>query len=114
VRTAVLREQFDYSWAAPTRRKALYQGLSRPMRRRRGANPDRRHCIKDGVFIDSGFQWLVYIPFVAAIAYWSDVDFYWLFFLSQLPDVLKAVVGWIIVKKEKWVKNLTITEGEAI
>jgi Na+-driven multidrug efflux pump len=65
------------------------------------------------MFFDSGFQWLVYIPFVAAIAYWSDVDFYWLFFLSQLPDVLKAVVGWIIVKKEKWVKNLTITEGEA-
>jgi len=52
LQAAVLREHFDYSWATPTGRKALYQGLSRPALRRRGANSIRRHCIKDGVFID--------------------------------------------------------------
>jgi hypothetical protein len=52
MQSAATREQFDYSKAAPTRRKALHQGLSRPMPRRGGANPDSRHCIKDGGFVD--------------------------------------------------------------
>jgi adenine-specific DNA-methyltransferase len=53
---ALKREQFDYSWATSPPRKALYQGLSAPSRRRKGARATLRYCIKDGVFIDPPYN----------------------------------------------------------
>jgi hypothetical protein len=56
VQQAVVRKQFDYSTCSHTQEKALWQGLSRPRRIRRGATSTRRHCIKDGIFIDPPYN----------------------------------------------------------
>lgn len=57
--------------------------------------------------MDSWFMWFVNIPVVAAVAYLTDVNIYFLYICGQSTDLLKMAVAFTFVRKEKWVKNLT-------
>lgn len=59
------------------------------------------------MIMDSCFMWIVNIPVVATVAYFTNFNIYLLYIAGQLTDLLKMVVAFTFVRKEKWVKNLT-------
>lgn len=59
------------------------------------------------LIMDSGFMWLINIPFLAFLAYYTDINIYLMYMLAQCTDMLKLAVSFWFVKKEKWVVNLT-------
>lgn len=60
-------------------------------------------------FFDAIFTWVVQVAFVAGLIYLTDLSIYYIFPLSMITDILKAVLGTILIKSEIWVKNLTMS-----
>ncbi len=58
---------------------------------------------------DSAFVWIVNVPFAFVISRYTQLPIVWLFLGVQLTDLIKCVVGWILVKKGIWLNN--IVEG---
>lgn len=56
---------------------------------------------------DSGFMWLAYVPLAYILSRYTALPFVTLYFLCQLPELPKAVVGYFILKKDNWMQNLT-------
>ncbi len=63
---------------------------------------------KSTMIMDSGYFWLVNIPAVAMAAYWTDWSIYGVFLIGQFVDVFKMLLALYLVKREVWVKNLTV------
>ena len=63
---------------------------------------------KSTFLMDSGFMWLVNIPVVFAFAYWTDFPIFVVYIAGQSTDFLKLTFSYWLVKKEKWVVNLTL------
>lgn len=63
---------------------------------------------KSSMIMDSGFFWLVNIPVVALAVYFTDWSIFAVFLTGQLIDIVKMWLGLLLVKKEGWVKNLTV------
>lgn len=63
---------------------------------------------KSTLLMDSGFMWFVNIPVVLAFAYLTKYPIYVLYIAGQSTDFLKLSFSYWLVKKEKWVKNLTL------
>ena len=62
---------------------------------------------KSTLFMDSGFMWMLNIPLVMLLAYHTNLHVLIVYAIGQSTDVLKACVSYYLLKKEKWVKNLT-------
>ena len=62
---------------------------------------------KSTLFMDSGFMWMLNIPLVMLLAYHTNLHVLIVYAIGQSTDVLKACVSDYLLKKEKWVKNLT-------
>lgn len=65
---------------------------------------------KSTLFMDSGFMWLFNIPLVMYLSYMTDINIVWVYFLGQMTDIIKAFLSTYLVRKEKWVRNLTVME----
>ena len=65
---------------------------------------------KNTMFMDSGFMWGVNIPAVYFFAYHSNIPVLYVYCIGQSVDFLKAIIAYRIIRKEKWVKNLTLKE----
>ena len=63
--------------------------------------------MKSTLFMDAGFMWCINLPLVALVTYFTDWPIYYIYITGQVTDLLKLVVSLWMVKKEKWVKNLT-------
>ena len=63
--------------------------------------------IKSSMIMDSGYFWLVNIPIVALAAYLTDWSIYGVFLIGQLVDIIKMFLALYLVKRERWVKNVT-------
>lgn len=63
---------------------------------------------KSTFLMDSGFMWFVNIPVVFAFAYFTKYPIYVLYIAGQSTDFVKLSFSYWLVKKEKWVKNLTL------
>ena len=61
-------------------------------------------------FMDSGFMWCVNLPVVAAFTYLTDWPIYYIYIAGQVTDFLKFAVSFWMVRREKWVRNLTRLE----
>lgn len=59
------------------------------------------------LFMDSGYMWLVNIPLVGCLTYFTGSSILLLYFVGQMTDIVKLVFGYSLVRKEKWVVNLT-------
>lgn len=66
---------------------------------------------KSTLLMDSVYMWCVNISLVTFLAYCTDLNIYMLYFIGQLTDLIKMVIGYGMVKKEKWVVNLTNIKG---
>lgn len=61
---------------------------------------------KSTLITDSCFMWFVNIPFLAFLAYMTDLNIFVMYFLGQMTDIIKLCVSLYLVKREKWVINL--------
>lgn len=55
---------------------------------------------------DSVFVWLISVPIVYILSRFTDLYVVWIFVAVQLADIIKSVVGFILVKKGVWIQNI--------
>lgn len=55
---------------------------------------------------DSAFTWIVAVPFAYVLAHFTDLPILPLYILVQSLEFVKCVVGFILIKKGIWVRNL--------
>lgn len=67
---------------------------------------------KSTLILDSVFMWLINVPVVGLLAYYSPLGIYGLYLAGQSTDFVKLIFGYVLVKKENWVKNLTHEQVE--
>jgi len=58
--------------------------------------------------MDSGYMWLVNIPLVGLVAYFTKFNIIMLYMVGQSTDFVKLMLSYQLVVKGKWIKNLTI------
>ena len=61
-------------------------------------------------FIDSGLMWLVAVPVAWILVLYTDVSLLYIFAIVTAIDIIKFFVSYSFVRKNKWVKNLTVIE----
>lgn len=57
-------------------------------------------------FFDSVFMWCVNVVTAFSLAQFTDLSILWIYFLVQLTDSLKALIGFVLVKKGVWLHNI--------
>lgn len=57
-------------------------------------------------FFDSVFIWCVSVVLAYVLAKFTALSILWLYFLVQLADGIKAIIGLILVKKGVWLHNI--------
>ena len=55
---------------------------------------------------DSAYVWVVVIPFATILTKCTQLEILPVYFLCQAVDVIKCVVGFILVKKGIWINNI--------
>lgn len=71
------------------------------------------YCIRSGGFtavvliFDSLFSWLVQVPLALLLAYKSSLSLPLQFFIVNIAELIKLLVGVLLIKSGIWVKNLT-------
>lgn len=56
---------------------------------------------------DSCFQWLVCVPLAFCLSRFTPITILPLYFVCQSTDILKAFIGFGMLKQGKWIRNLT-------
>ena len=64
---------------------------------------------KNTLLMDSVFMWTVNLPLVGLCTYLTDFPIVGLYLVGQLTDLIKLFISYKMVRKEKWVRNLTTT-----
>lgn len=57
---------------------------------------------------DSGFVWTVCVPVAFIISRFTSIPILPMFIIVRALDLLKCVVGYVFIKRRKWVNNLTV------
>ena len=57
-------------------------------------------------FFDSGFVWVCTIPAAFLLSHYSGLPILPTYILCQSLDIIKAVIGFILVKKGVWLQNI--------
>jgi len=55
---------------------------------------------------DSAYSWIVVVPFTFVLIRFTALDILVLYPICQLTDVLKCIVGIIVVKSGNWAQNI--------
>ena len=55
---------------------------------------------------DSGFMWIVAIPFAFVLTKFTMLSILPVFLLCQFSDILKCVMGFVIMKRGGWARNI--------
>lgn len=55
---------------------------------------------------DSGFIWVVNVPVAMLLAHGTTMPIVWMFLCISLLDVLKAIIGFILVKRGTWLNTI--------
>ena len=69
---------------------------------------------KSTLFMDSVFMWTVNIPVVAAATYLTKWPVFAVYIAGQSTDFLKLTLAYTLIRKEKWVKNLTMERPDVL
>ena len=56
---------------------------------------------------DSGFMWLVSVPLAVCLTAFTNLPFLTIYFLCQLPEILKLTMSLLIMRGNGWMQNLT-------
>ncbi len=63
---------------------------------------------------DSVFSWVVAVPYVFLMVRYSGLNIEALYPLCYLTDVIKAVIGILVVRTGYWAKNMVAADGPAV
>ncbi len=55
---------------------------------------------------DSGFSWLVMLPITYIACHFTGLSIVWVFLISRATYIIKCVMGYFIMKKGTWIRNL--------
>jgi len=55
---------------------------------------------------DSVYTWVVFVPFAYALTHFTTMDIWTLYPVCYLTDVLKCIIGVIVVKSGHWAQNM--------
>lgn len=55
---------------------------------------------------DSVYVWLVTIPTASILIHFTDLHILNVYFLCQLVDIIKVTIGFILIKKGVWIRNI--------
>jgi Na+-driven multidrug efflux pump len=55
---------------------------------------------------DSVFMWVVSVPVAFILSRFTSIYVIWIFFFVNMADLLKGILGVILVKKGVWMKNI--------
>lgn len=55
---------------------------------------------------DSVYVWLVCIPLAMLLVYRTELPIFPIYLICQMTEIVKCVIGFILVKKRVWVNNL--------
>lgn len=55
---------------------------------------------------DSAYTWVVFVPFAYVLTHFTTLDILVLYPISCLTDVLKCIIGIIVVKSGRWAQNM--------
>ena len=61
-------------------------------------------------FFDSGFMWAVTIPLAFVLSRYTPLPILATYILCQAVDIIKCVIGYVLVKKGIWIQNLVAEE----
>ncbi len=56
---------------------------------------------------DSCFVWTVCVPLAFILSRFTDLNIIWLFLICQSTDLIKCVIGYIMIRRGAWIRNLT-------
>lgn len=56
---------------------------------------------------DCVFSWVVTIPIVGSLTHFTTLPIMWLYMVGQGVEILKCIIGLILVKKGVWISNIT-------
>ncbi|MFR8335376.1 MAG: MATE family efflux transporter [Eisenbergiella massiliensis] len=60
---------------------------------------------------DSAFMWVVSIPLAFCLSRFSGLPIVPLYLICQMADIIKCVIGFILVKKGIWIQNFVAEEA---
>lgn len=55
---------------------------------------------------DSAFSWVIVVPFAFVLSKYTNMPIVPLYFAVQSLDIIKCIIGFIMVKKGIWIKNI--------
>ena len=53
------------------------------------------------------------LPLVYALVYFTNADIVFIYAMGQVVNVIKCIVGIILVKKGIWIHNMTVAPAES-
>lgn len=57
---------------------------------------------------DGGFSWLIMIPITFCLCHFTGLSVVWVYLASRASFIIKCLMGWIIMKKVNWIRDLTV------
>ncbi|HBP25744.1 MAG TPA: MATE family efflux transporter [Acholeplasmatales bacterium] len=66
------------------------------------------------ILFDSVFLWVVMIPFGFILTHWTGTSILLVYFFVQLSELIKSVIGYAMIKKGIWLKNIVAKPTEAL
>lgn len=55
---------------------------------------------------DSGYTWVVVVPFAYGLSHFTGLNIFVVYFLCQTIELIKCVIGAILIKKDVWISNI--------
>ena len=56
---------------------------------------------------DAGFSWLIMIPITYCLCHFTGLSIVWVYLACRATFIIKALMGFIILKKINWIRDLT-------
>ena len=60
---------------------------------------------------DSGFIWCVCVTTALVLSRLTNISIIPMFIIVRALDIIKCIIGYILIKKRKWVNNLTVNQA---
>jgi Na+-driven multidrug efflux pump len=61
---------------------------------------------------DSVFMWVVSIPVAYTLSRYTVIPIVPLYFMCQMVEIIKCIVGFVLVKKGVWIHNIVLGQED--
>ena len=60
------------------------------------------------LFFDSGYTWAVAVTLALILCNLTNLSIFTIYLIIQLMDIIKVIIGYILIKKKIWLNNLVV------